>query len=210
MPIHRLSQIVAPIETRGNVLMMVGSFAPAHDGHIDAMESAEKALLKTDETVAANVFVPNSDSYVSIKLDDSEGKWNFSRRVNEFALFEPDTRSPSFVDDLTGLTPPERSISEEAISTASLRLGIEVCRVMLVVGSDQVDSMKPHLDDNRAICIVRPGSEKEISERFNEKWFRDAVGDGRYILARRRILDHDISSTQIRASSAMQLTEDIT
>lgn len=208
MPIHRLSENDAAISNQGNVLMMVGSFAPVHIGHIDAMESAEKALYIGGECVSSSVFVPNSDSYVSVKLNDTAGTWNFSRRVNEFGVYEPRMRSPSFVDDITGLTPPERSISEEAISTAVLKLGIEACRVMLVVGSDQVDSMRPHLDSNRAICIVRPGSENEIRDRLEEKWFRDAVGDRRYMLARRRIASRDISSTQIRLSSAVHFSKD--
>jgi len=202
VPIFRLSENILPSENNGNTLMMVGSFAPVHNGHFDAMESAEKSLIQRGEIVSANVFAPNSDSYVSVKLDDSTGIWNFQRRVNEFRIFESHTRSPAYVDDLTGINPPELSISEEAMSTAALRLGIEACRVILVVGSDQIDSMKPHLNSNRAICVVRPGTEAMIRERLEEKWFRDAVGDGSYLMTNRRFIDYDISSTQIRASSS--------
>lgn len=199
MPIERLSINRTPINPSGNLLMMVGSYAPVHAGHIDAMESAARALTESDERVSATIFTPNSDSYVvSVKLQDTEGKWNFERRVSEFQLQDMDLSIPAFVDDITGSKPPERSISEEAIDTAVHHLGTIASKVILVVGSDQINSMKPHLATNRAICVLRPGSQHLVDESMREQWFRDAVHDGRYILTNRKITERDISSTEVR------------
>lgn len=180
---------------------MVGSFAPVHTGHIDAMQSAERALLHLEEDLAATIFAPNSDSYVSVKLDDVEKKWNFEKRVAEFASLESDLVAPSYVDDITGCFPPKRSISEEVIETVAQRTGILAANAVLVVGSDQIGSMEPHIESNRAICVLRPGSLEALLQYEDKKWFRNAVYDGRFIVTARTDMATDISSTAIRALS---------
>lgn len=84
MSIERLSYIHSPIKVKGLVLAMVGSFAPVHYGHLDAMRTAKKTVNDYFGQTDAVVFAPNSDAYVSIKLDDKHGEWDFSRRVAEF------------------------------------------------------------------------------------------------------------------------------
>lgn len=187
-------------------LIVVGSFAPVHEGHFDAMRSAERALQARDWEVSANVFSPNSDSYVRQKLQDSEGIWSFGRRVNGFIGSYCGTTSPSFVDDISGSTPPERSISEAAVTSTSRQLGIRACNLMLVVGSDQIASMRSHLQTNRAICILRPGYETVLEEYAQSNWFMEAVEAERYILADREDSEKDISSTEIRKLRKHQTT----
>lgn len=182
----------------GAGLVMVGSLAPVHEGHLDAMQSAEQALIEMGERVVASTFTPNSDSYVSVKLNDTNGTWNFSRRVDEFLKLRSSTRKVSYVDDITGKSPPERSISEHAIENISTRLGIEACRLILVVGADQIGSMRPHLESNRAVCVLRPGWESVMDQHLSEEWFRDAVEGGRYIFTDRKNNTTDIQSTIIR------------
>lgn len=185
-------------------LIMVGSYAPVHEGHFDAMRSAERRLIVQDGDIAGNVFAPNSDSYVLKKLNDTKGVWNFSRRVNEFTSRESGTLSRSYVDNITGLTPPELSISEEVIDTVSHTLGIKACNLVLVVGTDQVASMQSHLEYNRAICVMRPGSESVLQSVVTEDWFREATSSDRLLLTSRENVKVDISSTQIRKQLEVQ------
>lgn len=198
MNIERLSYSDGLKETGGSTLVMVGSFAPVHYGHLDVMKSAERAVSDRIGPVNAAVFAPNSDSYVSIKLSDTLGEWSFDRRITEFDAIRSNLDTPVFVDDLTGLTPPERSISDEVIQTVSQRLGLLACQAILVVGSDQIASMRPHLENNRAVCVVRPNYEGYVQEAMQEDWLREAVSEGRYIITTQEDPDLVISSTAIR------------
>ncbi len=201
--IKRLSTAEKYQNSDASGLVMVGSYAPVHDGHFDAMRSAEKRLMAMDD-VAGCVFAPNSDSYVLKKLQDDQGVWNFNRRVDEFVTRESGTVSNSYVDNITGLVPPERSISEEVIDTVSYSLGVRACNLVLVVGTDQVVSTRPHLEYNRAICVLRPGSEEILGDVIDEDWFKEATRDGRLLLTSRENVEIDISSTQIRKQLEMQ------
>lgn len=203
-PIERLSSANVYRNSDASGLIMVGSYAPVHEGHFDAMRSAEKRLLIQDDDIAGNVFAPNSDSYVLKKLHDAQGVWNFNRRVNEFTVRDSGTSSKSYVDDITGLTPPELSISEEVIDTMSRRLGIRACNLVLVVGTDQIVSIQPHIEYNRAICVLRPGSESALQNVAVEDWFKEATNESRLLLTSRENIEVDISSTQIRKELEVQ------
>lgn len=196
--IERLSTASKYQDSNASGLIIVGSYAPVHEGHFDAMRSAEKRLMIQDDDIAGNIFAPNSDSYVLKKLHDTQGVWNFSRRVNEFITRESGTSSKSYVDDITGVTPPELSISEEVIDTVSYRLGIKACNLVLVVGTDQINSMQSHLEHNRAICVLRPGSEGVLRDVITEDWFKEVTSENRLLLTSRENIKVDISSTQIR------------
>lgn len=198
MSIERLSYSCGLEETGGSTLVMVGSFAPVHYGHLDVMKSAERAVNNHVGRVNAAVFAPNSDSYVSIKLNDTLGEWSFDRRIAEFGAIRSTLDAPMFVDDISGLTPPEKSISEEVIKTVSQRLGVLACQAILVVGSDQIASMRPHLETNRAVCVVRPNYEEHVQEAMRESWLQEAVSKGRYIFTSQEDPDLVISSTAIR------------
>lgn len=202
MSILRLSTTEKSEPNQGAALVMVGSFAPVHEGHFDAIMSAERTMIAKGEDVSALVFAPNSDSYVSTKLNDTNGDWNFQRRVSEFMKFDFQFRASAFVDDITGRTPPEKSISEEVIDTVERQLGIQASKSVLVVGSDQVASMRSHLETNRAICVIRPGNISKVLDHSNENWFTEAVSQGRYILTERQNRVTDINSTEIRANLA--------
>lgn len=196
--IKKLSSAQEASNSNSSALIMVGSFAPLHPGHIDAMESAERVILRLDGSLAGLVYAPNSDSYVSLKLNDKVGEWNFERRVSEFTDKESGLLTPSYVDDVTGISPPERTISEEVISTVSRQLGIRACNAILIVGSDQIHSMKAHIDENRAVCVVRPGYLSAIDEHKSQKWFRKAIKSDRLIITEHRDMVSQLSSTSIR------------
>lgn len=201
MTVIRLSEAEKVSSETGSALLMVGSFAPVHAGHFDAMYAAEQALTGEGEGVVSSVFAPNSDSYVSFKVNDTCGRYSFERRVAEFLKMRSPLDSPTYVDDITGQSPPERSISEEVIDTVSRTLGIQACKAVLVVGSDQVSSMRSHIENNRVVCVLRPGSLEEVDIQRKERWFRRAIDDGRCILTVRKNMATDICSTDIREQS---------
>lgn len=197
--IERLSSSSKYRNSDASGLIIVGSYAPVHRGHFDAMRSAERHLLATGDDVAGNVFAPNSDSYVlNKKLGDEDSVWSFDRRVSEFLSRDSGTESLSYVDDITGATPPEKSISESVIDTVSDKLGIKACSLVLVVGMDQIRSMEAHLDTNRAICVLRPGYESKLQDVAQDDWFLDAINDERLLLTSRENTEIDVSSTVIR------------
>lgn len=198
MSILRLSDIEKPTIGKGVALVMVGSFAPIHRGHFDAMLAAKKAIEDMNEDVSVVAMAPNSDSYVSIKLQDKTGEWNFERRISEFEKIDSQLMIPTFVDDISGLKPPEKTITEEVVKNVQTELGIKACNIVLVVGSDQVESMKPHLQSNRAVCVIRPGSTDQIKCLDDQVWFVDAVASGRYIITNRKNPYLDIASASIR------------
>lgn len=203
MSILRLSDSNKPSIENGVALVMVGSFAPVHEGHFDAIVSAKKALEDLDERVSVVVMSPNSDSYVLKKVGDETGEWNLARRISEFALIDHRLTVPVFVDDFSGLKTPEKTITEAAIENVKKELGIEACRIVLTVGSDQAHSMKPYLDNNRAVCVLRPGSSDSMDILNGESWFNDAIKNGRYIITNRENTEVDINSTSIRKRLTM-------
>lgn len=180
----------------GSTLLMVGSFAPVHAGHIDAMASAERALLRNGEQVKSAVFTPNSDSYVLKKVDDDGSHWSFDRRVAEFSRIAYTLNTLAYVDDITGVHSPERSITKEAIDTIIRNLGAKACKIAIVVGSDQIASMEPYIESNNVVCVKRPGSPMPVMQ----PWLRRAIESGQCTITDRELRERDINSTSIRAS----------
>ncbi len=70
----RLSRVSASDIGDGAILVMVGSYAPAHEGHVAAMTAALAAIESSGEKVACLMYVPNGDSYVSFKLHDAHAE----------------------------------------------------------------------------------------------------------------------------------------
>ena len=197
--IERLSNANQHHNFNASGIILVGSYAPVHEGHLDAMRSAERELLAQGESIAGNIFAPNSDSYVLKKLHDDQGVWSFSRRIGEFLGKESGTISRSYVDDITGIAPPEKSISDEVIDNVSQKLGIRACNLILVVGTDQINSIQPHLVHNRAICVLRPGSERVLQDVQIEDWYKEAICKNNLLITSRENTEVGISSTQIRS-----------
>ena len=199
MTFHKLSNAAQPTASEGLTLLMVGSYAPVHMGHFSSLLAAKDVVEAQNETISNIVLTPNSDSYViDVKLKGGTGRWSFAQRVLQFTNQESPFTSPAFVDDISGARPPELTITETSVRNIELRLGVEACKVILVVGSDQVASMKQHINDNRAICVKRPGVIDPIDSLYEEQWFSEAVDTGRYIITEREHSGGDISSTDIR------------
>lgn len=197
-----LSEANASWFGEGVFLLMVGSYAPAHAGHVAAMKAARIALTERGQKVAGMIYVPNTDSYVSFKIQDTTGAWNFARRVAVLREMAANEQTPVIVDDISGSRPIGRlSITRTAMASAARRLGISEDRLVVVVGSDQAASMKPYLATNQAICVVRPGAVALVLNLFQEEWFYRAVASGRYLFTERDNPYEDISSTAMRQAA---------
>lgn len=161
---YHLSSAVPRID-RGVILLMVGSYAPVHEGHVAAMTAAVAAVEASGQQVASVVYVPNGDSYVSFKIRDSHGMWNFNRRIEVLMRLVPRLAIPTFVDDISGSIPiVNKSITRTAITSAAEQLGVSPSRFVIVVGSDQAASVEPYLATNQAVCVVRPGAVAPLAQ----------------------------------------------
>lgn len=206
--ITRLSKACVPEFGDGVVPIMIGSFAPAHEGHVAAMTAAIAAVEVSGGKVAGVVYVPNGDSYVSFKIHDSRRVWNFERRIEVLMELVPNLEVPTFVDDISGSAPIiDKSITQTAINTASERLGVSPGQFVVVVGSDQAAAVEPYVMTNRAVCVIRPGAVAALLNLLKEEWFRRAAASGQYLFTERDNPYEDISSTQIR-SAAQNLETD--
>lgn len=188
------------ISSFGAAVVMVGSFAPIHDGHIDAITSAKHALTDKGVTVDTLIVTPNSSEYVTDKLGSGQGGWPYDERVRRILSLPAIDRTPTYVDDLSGPAAGIEQINDYVPQTIEQYLGIASCRLFFVVGSDQLPSMKEHLSNGgRAVCVIRPGKERVSESCIRlEPWASTAFNDDRLIVTGRKNMDNDISSTQIR------------
>lgn len=58
--------------------------------------------------------------------------------------------------------------------------------------------MRPHLGNNRAVCVIRPNFEKHMYEAAQEEWLQKAISERRYIMTPQDSPNLIISSTAIR------------
>ena len=201
--IERISGVDSHLSTdisNFGAVVMVGSFAPIHDGHIDAITSAKHALIAKGVAVEALVVTPNSSEYVIDKLGGGQGGWPYDERVHRILSLPAIDCTPTYVDDLSGPAAGIDQINDYVPKTIEQCLGIASCRLFFVVGSDQLPSMREHLSNGgRAVCVIRPGRE-HISEFCirSESWASAAFNDNRLIVTGRKNMDNDISYTQIR------------
>lgn len=200
--IKTLSETLSPDDREGNAVVMVGSFAPIHDGHFDAVHSASAALISRGHSVESLVLAPNSSEYLQNKLAEESNEWPYERRVEYILGRDPHPTIPTYVDDISARLAQEKQINNFVPETIQRRLGFDALQLYLVVGSDQLLSMESHLSegDGKAICVLRPGSMDEVQERLKISWISDATASERLIITERENMEQDVSSTAIRRS----------
>ena len=201
--INTISDVHPESVPQGNAIIMVGSFAPIHRGHFDAIHAASTALLGRGVPVDSLVLTPNSAEYVQRKLPDYHHEWTYERRIQKILEHNPHPHIPTYVDDISGRTARHEEINPHVPRTIERYLGHSACQIYLVVGSDQILSMEQHLRDdaNRAICVLRPNNLADIKERLEIPWVANAVKSERFIITEREDMDNDISSTAIRKTT---------
>ena len=201
--ISRISDTCPTLPRSGNVVAMVGSFAPLHNGHLDAVYSASKALTERGIYVESAVFIPNSDEYLSRKLCDDNTIWTYERRIDKiYASDITHLGVPVFVDDVSGRTVGLEQINNRVPDTIKRHLGFTACQTFFVVGSDQLLSMEAHLEneENRAICVLRPGNLDNVQKYLSLPWVMKALEAERFFITEREDMINDISSSKIRKS----------
>ncbi len=198
--IEALSETESFYEREGNAVVMVGSFAPIHDGHFDAIHSASAALINRGHLVESLILTPNSSEYLENKLAEESSKWQYEHRVKLIQDKNPHPTIPTYVDDISGYLAQEKQINNFVPETIKRRLGFDALQLYFVVGSDQLLSMKSHLSEKggNAICVLRPGNMDEIKEHLGISWVSDATTSGRLIVTERSNMEEDVSSTKIR------------
>lgn len=180
------------------VLLLIGSFAPFHQGHISTMEAAATKLQQEGYEIAAKIFTPNGDTYVvNEKLKDKE--WNYNKRIGIICKTLVEERvERSYVDDLSGIGSLKGSITQRAVATVSTVFNISPKQIFVVVGSDQVDSLENILRNSRCICVLRQGSIMNVISQFSHGWFYQAYKSDKCFVTEKQNPLEDISSTEIR------------
>lgn len=198
--IIRLSTLDSPQTRPESAVVMVGSFAPVHRGHFDAISAASDALINTGERVGSIVLTPNSATYVRHKLPEYHKIWTYEQRVQEILTHNAHPIIPTYVDDISGGQVDLEQINHRIPHTMRRYLGITASRTHLVVGSDQLLSIESHMADteSRAICVLRPGHLGSLVTQLHHDWAKKALEGGRLIITDREDMETDISSTTVR------------
>lgn len=129
--ITKLSETLLTGDRMGCAVVMVGSFAPIHGGHLDAVRSASTALLQRNIPVEALVLTPNSTEYVQRKLGNEQGQWTYERRIEKILEQEPHTEITTYVDDISGLTARHEQINDHVPITLRQHLGLRLINCIL-------------------------------------------------------------------------------
>lgn len=193
----------SPVGNRqGNAIVMVGSFAPIHKGHFDAVRAASIALSQRGYPVESVVLTPNSPQYVQRKLPEYHRTWTYERRIQEILRSPAVPHISTYVDDVSGRSAGLEQINDFVPFTIRRHLGFTACQTHLIVGSDQILSVESHLrnETNRAVCVLRPGTQDYAMEQLDRPWVAEAVEEGRFIIAEREDMENDYSSSAIRQS----------
>lgn len=200
--IKTVSDTLLEKDRQGSAIVMVGSFAPIHKGHFDAVYAASTALLDRCVEVESIILTPNSAEYVEAKLPDYHQQWTYERRVGRILDQEPHSYIPTYVDNVSGYTAKHEQINKHVPLTVRRHLGFSASQLYLVVGSDQLLTMESHLNDqaNRAVCVLRPDNLDALEEHLELPWVAAAVASDRFIITEREDMKNDISSTAIRKS----------
>lgn len=205
LKINALSDAYSEENRQGNAVVMVGSFAPIHRGHFDAIHAAGSALIGRGIPVESLILTPNSAEYVQNKLPEYHETWTYERRVQKILDQDSHPRIPTYVDDVSGYRAKYEQINDHVPLTIRRHLGFAANQLYLVVGSDQLLSMESHLekDESRAICVLRPNNLEEVQQRLELPWVAEAVESRRLIITEREDMENDVSSTAIRRAVAV-------
>ena len=115
--------------------MIVGSFAPFHTGHVDAINFAYDFMTYTGKKVGICLCVPNSDKYVLSKVNDQ--RWSLHLRIESIIniLQKLECKMNYVIDDITGEYFCGNSVTDRAIANLRLFIGeIQKDNISIVIG----------------------------------------------------------------------------
>lgn len=186
----------------GSAVVMVGSFAPIHKGHFDALHAASTSLLDRGINIESLILTPSSAEYVEAKLPDYHKQWTYERRIRRILDQDPHPYISTYVDDVSGYSAKKEQINGHVPVTLRRHLGYSANQLHFVVGSDQLLTMETHLENeaNRAVCVLRPNNLDAINENLKLPWVAAAIASDRFLITERADMENDISSTAVRKS----------
>lgn len=190
------------------VMVVMGSYAPMHRGHIDLMEAADKAARASGYTPIGAVFCLHSEARVRAKIHPvhPNAPVQTETRVMEAFKVLPkylESGTPTFLDTWDATMPGgPRSFTDNMIRIVRTLEQLEVRWVtpIAVFGSDNAVSMRAFAQYGHAICVNRPGHEDPGKRIAAEPQMVQAIRSGRVIITDRAPDAPNISSTDIRKS----------
>jgi len=208
--ILRLSELTddAPSSSsfEGKILVLIGSYAPVHQGHVELLNNAANWYIEQGITVKAAVLAPNSESYVTRKLSNSGYHLelgSITNRIQTISEFVPDTLPDSdvitVVDDLSCIEVDGHGfINTITVKNIAKRFGCKRSDVVMIVGADQLGSMKGYLKHNDCLVVSRPGQNDQMFELIRVPWVQRALRMFKLTIIDRPESCVSMSSTEIR------------
>lgn len=190
------------------VLVAMGSYAPMHQGHVDLMDAADKAVRDNGHVPIGAVFCLHSEARVRAKIHPlhPEAPVHTDTRVMQARHVLPKylkSGTPTFLDTWDATMPGgPRSFTDNMIRIVRTLEQLEVRWVtpIAVFGSDNAVSMRAFARHGYAVCVNRPGHEDPVKRIAAELQMAQALRTGRVVIADRAPDAADISSTDIRNS----------
>lgn len=182
-----LSEInsIIPIPQDYYVAIFLGSFAPFHEGHIDVAKSALLKMNEIDMYVKYFIFCLHNDSTVKNKIKNAN--WPIERRV-EFIKNQQhkfNTKIPILLNDVTCYKKMVTDMTTAAVKDVKKRFDINSNQIVIILGSDNSNTIKKYIKNHKIICVIRPG-------------YPFLCSNNKKLILAERLLEYDISSSQLR------------
>lgn len=182
------------------VLLMTGAFAPFHQGHLESLIAAKKALEKNGYSVAGAYLAPDHQEYIDRKFENGKN-YPITRRIakieeliKDYSWIATDPWNAVFTGSSLNFT----TVQERLSRYLHAQLKIEI-PVFFVCGSDNARFSLTYRDSGHCVVLLRPGYEAEFSKyqaMFSE--------NNRIIFDDSPITS--ISSTSVRAGGSSPFT----
>lgn len=196
----------------GKIIVLIGSFAPIHLGHIELINNAANWVVSQGRTVRSAVLVPNSQTYVENKLRDSPHRHiaSLEERLAKMEDFTPcflaETETPVFIDDVSCRYVPDGALLNViSISNITVLFNCEPEDIIVVLGSDQLKSMQPYWRRTESVVFARPGYNDEMYAMLRKRWVHKALRLFKLSIVERPEGCVSTSSTQIRDQWSMEI-----
>ncbi|MFJ8162204.1 hypothetical protein ACIRBY_14895 [Streptomyces sp. NPDC096136] len=199
-PVHKLTR--GPGRTRPLVLLATGAFSPVHQGHVDMLLSARRALEAHGEHVAGAYLSPSHDRYVSVKLSHEAVPAD-----ERLALIHEELARHDWIMacpwESTWVANPVN------FTTVLLRLQNHLrrswdaeCDVVLVVGADNAEFARCFVRHGRCVIVARGGCERRLADVREDPGMASALQEKRVLVAPAFPRSAFLSSTKVRAAAA--------
>jgi nicotinic acid mononucleotide adenylyltransferase len=166
-PTHHISRHLEQFEPVNQpivVLLTTGGFCPVHDGHIEMMTLARRALEARGYLVLGGYLAPDHDAYTLRKCGHDALSAMHRLRLLEERLMNSDwlmadgwaslgvERDINFTDIISRM---ERYLAHHVTSSRKIE-------VAYVFGGDNARFARAFIEHGRCVCVLRPGTEEKF------------------------------------------------